>query len=59
MEEKKSCIVCHRTDEEIPIISMTFKGKELGICPQHMPVLIHNPHELVGKLEGAENMDAG
>jgi hypothetical protein len=26
------------------------------ICPQHLPVLIHNPQMLVGKLPGAEGL---
>jgi len=55
-ENKKYCIACKKTDEEIPIIQMTYKGKELGICPQHIPLLIHEPTKLVGSLEGAENM---
>jgi len=59
MEENKTCIVCKKTEDEIPLIIMTYKGKELRICPQHVPVLIHNPHELVGKLDGAEHFEAG
>jgi hypothetical protein len=28
----------------------------LWICPQHLPLLIHNPQQLAGKLAGAENL---
>ncbi len=55
-EEKKSCIACKRTEDELPIIQMTYLGKEIGICPQHIPMLIHDPTKLAGMLEGAENM---
>lgn len=58
-EEKKNCLVCNKTDEEIPLIELTYKGKKLHICPQHMPVLIHNPGELVGKIDGADEFPAG
>ena len=53
---EKSCIVCQRTDKEIPLIVLEYQGQGLRICPQHMPILIHNPTELTGKLDGAEGM---
>jgi len=61
MNEKhdKNCLVCHRTDEEIPLVELSYKGGKLWICPQHIPVLIHNPQELVGKIQGAETFEAG
>jgi hypothetical protein len=53
---EKSCLVCQRTDQEIPLIVLEYQGQDLRICPQHMPILIHNPTELTGKLSGAEGM---
>jgi hypothetical protein len=35
---------------------LEYQGARLWICPQHMPILIHNPMELAGLLEGAEAM---
>jgi hypothetical protein len=29
---------------------------DMWICPQHMPILIHDPAQLVGKMPGAENL---
>ncbi len=55
---KKACLFCDRDEHEIPLIHLDYQGKELWICPQHMPNLIHNPSSLEGKLPGAENMDA-
>ncbi|MFY0652605.1 MAG: hypothetical protein JXQ96_11255 [Cyclobacteriaceae bacterium] len=54
---KKQCVFCERGSHIVPLISIEFQEQQLYICPQHMPVLIHNPAELVGKLPGAENLD--
>lgn len=50
------CLVCEQTEAQIPLISLHYQQKELWICPQHLPVLIHNPQMLAGKLPGAEGM---
>ena len=54
-DKKPVCLVCQRTEDEIPLIQMKYKGQDLAICPQHIPVLIHDPQKLVGMLDGAEN----
>ncbi|MBF8247948.1 MAG: hypothetical protein HW374_748 [Bacteroidetes bacterium] len=52
------CVACGRSQNEIPLISLSFQDKTFWICPQHLPVLIHNPQLLIGKLPGAEGMSA-
>lgn len=59
MNIKKNCILCDKDENEVPLIVLAYKGQELRICPQHVPVLIHDPQKLVGILEGAENFTAG
>ena len=61
MEEtiKKACLFCERDENEIPLVQLDYQGKNLWICPQHIPVLIHDPSKLTGMLPGAENMEAG
>jgi hypothetical protein len=60
MESKKNtCVVCKKNENEIPILLMKHKGEELGICPQHLPVLIHEPQKLAGLIDGAEGFTAG
>ena len=54
---EKKCIACDRTDDAIPLIPFEFKGGGYWICPQHVPILIHKPQQLTGKLPGAENLD--
>ena len=53
-QSEKVCLNCNRTDEQIPLISMSFKGTEKYICPQCLPVLIHKTHLLADKLPGVE-----
>lgn len=52
------CLACGRSQAEIPLITLSYQDKTFHICPQHLPVLIHNPQMLVGKLPGAEGMTA-
>jgi len=50
------CFYCERTAQDVPLLSLMFKDQNLHICPQHMPILIHDPAQLAGKLQGAENL---
>lgn len=55
-ESQKVCFFCKRGTEVTPLIPLEYRGNQLWICPQHMPVLIHDPGRLVGTLPGAENL---
>ncbi|MFA6455374.1 MAG: hypothetical protein WCW40_01030 [Bacteroidota bacterium] len=55
-QSSKTCFVCNQTQEQIPLIFLVYQNKELWICPQHLPVLIHHPQQLDGKLSGANDM---
>jgi hypothetical protein len=50
------CLVCEQTSQEIPLLAVEYQGKKYWICPQHFPILIHKPQQLVGKLPGAEKL---
>ena len=52
----RNCINCGRNDEEIPILNLSFQGKDLWICSACFPILIHKPEQLAGKLENAETL---
>jgi hypothetical protein len=52
----KRCLACDRTPDETPLLSFEYQGSVRWICPQHLPVLIHHPADLVGKLPGAERL---
>jgi hypothetical protein len=55
----KVCLVCNRDEQNVPLLQVDFKGTNYYICPQHLPVLIHDPGQLEGKLPGANGLQAG
>ncbi len=54
--EKKHCLSCNRSEYDIPLVNLTYAGKPANICSNCLPLLIHHPEQLIGKLEGAENI---
>ncbi len=59
MENTKACLVCKAASTEIPVTKFYYQESEFYICPQHIPILIHNPQELVGLLPGADTLKGG
>ena len=53
---QNQCLYCGRNSDEVPLVAIIFKGMDLNICSQHLPILIHNPSELMDKLPGAEDL---
>jgi hypothetical protein len=45
-----TCLNCGSSEQERPLITIKFQGKEFYICPQCLPILIHKPYELADKL---------
>ncbi|MBE9488948.1 MAG: hypothetical protein IMY67_01520 [Bacteroidetes bacterium] len=56
MSQNKVCLVCKTPSTEIPVTKFYYQENEFYICPLHMPVLIHNPEELVGLLPNADKL---
>jgi hypothetical protein len=50
------CLQCERSSAEVPLLRLEYQGAEAWICPQHLPLLIHKPAQLVGRLPGAERL---
>lgn len=50
----KECLNCDRSENEIPLMTLAYREESFYICPQCLPVLIHKPQNLAGKLEGAD-----
>lgn len=50
------CLYCEQTSEVVPLIAVQYRGNELWICPQHLPILIHKPAQLGDKLPGSTNL---
>jgi hypothetical protein len=55
-DSEPKCLVCSQTSQEIPLLKLEYQDKHYYICPQHFPILIHQPELLVGKLPGAEKL---
>ena len=45
-----TCLNCGSTEMERPLLALKFQNRELSICPQCLPILIHKPYQLVEKL---------
>ncbi len=54
--EVHTCIVCEQSSQEVPLLAIEYQDRHYWICPQHFPILIHQPGQLVGKLPGAEKL---
>jgi hypothetical protein len=50
------CLACKRGADKTPLIALDYRDSKFWICPQHLPVLIHDPSRLVGLLPGAEDL---
>ena len=55
-ESIPQCLICQQSEQDIPLLPVQYRGQQYWICPQHLPVLIHRPEELAGKLPGAEQL---
>ena len=55
-ENANRCLACERDSDVTPLIPLEYRGERLWICPQHLPLLIHDPGRLVGRLAGAEHL---
>lgn len=53
---RQTCLNCNRSENEIPLVNLSYSGKPAYICSHCLPMLIHHPETLIGKIEGAENI---
>ncbi|MEJ5261287.1 MAG: hypothetical protein WHT45_01300 [Ignavibacterium sp.] len=54
--EIKQCLNCNVSENEIPLVNLNFAGRKEFICSRCLPILIHSPQKLVGKLDGADKI---
>lgn len=52
----KKCLACKQGPDSVPLITLDYLDTTFWICPAHLPMLIHDPQQLIGKLPGAENL---
>ncbi len=51
-----NCLSCSRSENEIPLVTLSYASRPAYICSHCLPMLIHHPEQLIGRLEGAENI---
>jgi len=54
---EKTCLNCGRDSNQIPLLTLEYRGEVYMLCPQCLPVMIHKPQNLTGKLPGAESFE--
>ncbi|MFO7447147.1 MAG: hypothetical protein R6W90_12330 [Ignavibacteriaceae bacterium] len=52
----QKCLNCGVSENDIPLVNLTYSGGANFICSRCLPLLIHQPQTLIGKLKGAENI---
>ena len=50
------CLNCGRPETQIPLVSLRYDSDQAWICSQCLPLLIHQPQQLTGKLPRAESI---
>ena len=56
MAQSHSCIACGRGSDVVPLLTLEYRNGTFQICAQHLPILIHDPGQLTGRLAGAETL---
>ena len=56
-EPGKHCLACGKGSDKTPLVAWEYMDQGFFICPQHLPVLIHDPGQLIGRLPGAERLE--
>ena len=56
MVDQKNCLVCQKSQLEMPVTKFYYQDSSFYICAQHIPILIHDPQKLVGLLPDADKM---
>ena len=55
MAQKSECLYCKQSSDEVPLVEIVYRGEKYWICPQHFPLMIHQPAKLIGKIPGLDN----
>lgn len=53
-DNSAKCLVCERDSNQIPLMAFQYRLATVWICPEHLPILIHQPGRLADRLAGAD-----
>jgi hypothetical protein len=48
------CINCAKSEAVVPILTLRFQGEGVNLCSSCLPILLHRPEKLAGRLKGVE-----
>jgi hypothetical protein len=48
-----TCLNCGHSENERPLVALRYQQQSNWICSQCLPILIHKPIQLVGRLQNA------
>ena len=51
-----TCLNCGRSEEQMPLIHLQYKGERIYLCSGCLPILLHSPAKLAGKLVDADKI---
>lgn len=51
MVEYQRCLICGRSEEELPLVAQRYRGHSIWVCTGCMPVVIHHPEEVRDRLQ--------
>ncbi len=52
-----ACTFYEQNDQGVRLLPFQCQGEQNWSCPQHRPLLIHQPAQLAGKLPGIEKIN--
>lgn len=55
-DNEHRCLVCGQSSQDRPLFRLEYQDRDYFICPEHFPLVIHQPEKLVGLLPGAEKL---
>jgi hypothetical protein len=56
--DRNACVLCDRSSDVVPLLTIEYRGSSLRICSEHLPVLIHDPGQLAERLPGVQTLGA-
>jgi len=51
-----TCLNCEKSEQEVPLITLQYRGEQVFLCSQCFPTLLHASAKLAGKLADAEKL---
>ncbi len=55
-QEIYPCLICERSEMDVPLLALRYRGEPGWICSQCLPKLIHQPQQLAGKLANVDGL---